>query len=175
MRGGELSSQSNGGGRRDEGLDLDRLSFPTAARPTLKNLPRRDFRANIPARSPVQGKAGGVFRARARGPDRASPGLKGEEAVRQINFGDGEGRFSDKSCRDKRHLSSYSMHRASSFLPRQNSPRWELVLNRPGCGTPSLSMPLFHHGNMVGTLQGAVSYGVPWIVPSNPEPLLGKG
>jgi hypothetical protein len=53
------------------------------------------FRANIPARSPVKGRAGGVFLARALGPDRASPGLKCKEAVRQIVFCDcGVGVFS---------------------------------------------------------------------------------
>ncbi len=45
---------------------------PTWASPEPRKSQGRDFRANIPAWSPTEGKTAGIFWARARGPERAS-------------------------------------------------------------------------------------------------------
>jgi hypothetical protein len=86
-REGKLSSRSNGGGRRVETLDQDRKHHPLRLGQRLKIFPGEIFRAKIPARSPVKGKAG-VFPGTGARPRSSLVWLKSGEAVRQIGFGD---------------------------------------------------------------------------------------
>jgi hypothetical protein len=93
-------------------ISTTRGSAIPALRQTQKVAPERSPRRTSRPGVPV-GKGRGYFRAGARGPDRASRGLKGEEAVRQTDSCDWGGILAG-SGRYHRHL---SFHRHPSRLP----------------------------------------------------------